>query len=91
MSATRITLTRYLLMQHQAHPGATGEFSVLSSQIALAAKMIARELSRAGRGQHLGASGEINIQGEATQNLHRRVPLLIGSREDVERAESFYH
>ncbi|MCS6926822.1 MAG: fructose-1,6-bisphosphatase, partial [Candidatus Binatia bacterium] len=69
MSATRITLTRYLLMQQQAHPGATGEFSVLLSQIALAAKMIAHELSRAGLGQHLGATGEINIQGEATQKL----------------------
>lgn len=69
MSAKSITLTRYLLMQQQAHPGATGEFSVLLSQIALAAKMIAHELSRAGLGNALGATGEINIQGEATQKL----------------------
>ncbi|HEV8712274.1 MAG TPA: class 1 fructose-bisphosphatase [Candidatus Binatia bacterium] len=69
MSTTGITLTRYLLMQQQAHPGATGEFSLLLSQIALAAKVIACELSRAGLADVLGATGEINVQGEATQKL----------------------
>jgi fructose-1,6-bisphosphatase I len=69
MSATSITLTPYLLVQQQAHAGATGECSVLLSQIALAAKMIAHELSRAGLGHNLGATGEVNVQGEATQKL----------------------
>jgi len=39
------------------------------SQIALAAKTIARELNRAGLNDVLGATGEINIQGEVTQKL----------------------
>lgn len=69
MSTTAITLTRYLLMQQQAHPGATGEFSALLSQIAFAGKAIARELSKAGLSGVLGATGEINIQGEVTQKL----------------------
>jgi len=69
MSTTGITLTRYLLMQQQAHPGATGEFSALLSQIAFAGKAIARELSKAGLSGVLGATGEINIQGEVTQKL----------------------
>lgn len=71
MSSKGITLTRHLLMQQQAHPGATGEFSVLLSQIALAAKIISHELSRAGLVDILGATGEINVQGEVTQKLDR--------------------
>jgi len=69
MTTSGITLTRYLLMQQQAHPGATGEFSLLLSQIALAAKTIACELSHAGLTDVLGATGEINVQGEVTQKL----------------------
>jgi len=69
MRMTGITLTRYLLMQQQAHPGATGEFSALLSQIVFAGKAIARELSKAGLSGVLGATGEINIQGEVTQKL----------------------
>lgn len=69
MSTTGTTLTRFLLMQQQAHPGATGEFSVLLSQIALAAKHIAYELGRAGLVGILGNTGETNIQGEIVQKL----------------------
>ena len=69
MEHTSITLTRYLLMQQREHPGATGEFSMLLSQIAFAAKTISRELGRAGLVDVLGASGEINIQGEVQQKL----------------------
>jgi fructose-1,6-bisphosphatase I len=69
MEKTSITLTRYLLMQQQEHSGATGEFSMLLSQIAFAAKTIAQELGRAGLADVLGDSGEINIQGEVQQKL----------------------
>jgi len=71
MSTRETTLTRHLLMQQQASPGATGEFSVLMSQIALAVKTIAYDLSRAGLVDILGATGDINIQGEVTQKLDR--------------------
>jgi fructose-1,6-bisphosphatase I len=68
---TGITLTRHLLMQQQASPGATGEFSLLMSQIAVAIKTIAHDLNRAGIMDLLGATGEINVQGEVTQKLDR--------------------
>ncbi|MBI3248347.1 MAG: class 1 fructose-bisphosphatase [Deltaproteobacteria bacterium] len=64
-----VTLTRHLLTQQQASPGATGEFSMLMSQIALAVKTIAHDLVRAGILDILGATGDINIQGEVQQKL----------------------
>jgi fructose-1,6-bisphosphatase I len=69
MSTTGTTLTRFLLMQQQSSPGATGEFSILLSQIALAVKTIGRELGRAGLVGILGSTGETNIQGEIVQKL----------------------
>lgn len=63
------TLTHHLLMQQQASPGATGEFSLLMSQISLAAKTIARDLRRAGILDILGATEAVNIQGEVQQKL----------------------
>jgi len=68
---TGITLTRHLLMQQQASPGATGEFSLLMSQIAVAIKTIAHDLTRAGIVDILGETGDINVQGEMTQKLDR--------------------
>lgn len=69
MSDERITLTRHILMQQQQHPGATGEFSILLSQIALAAKRISRRLRVAGLTDALGAKDKINVQGEIVQKL----------------------
>ena len=69
MSDERITLTRHILMQQQQYPGATGEFSILLSQIALAAKRISRRLRVAGLTDALGAKDEINVQGEIVQKL----------------------
>ncbi len=69
MAAETITLTRHILMQQQQHPGATGEFSILLSQIALAAKRISRRLRVAGLTGALGAKDEINVQGEIVQKL----------------------
>ena len=65
----RVTLTRHLLMEQQANPGATGEFSLLMSQISVAIKTIAHDLTRAGIVDILGGTGEINVQGEMTQKL----------------------
>lgn len=66
-----ITLTRHLLMQQQASPGATGEFSLLMSQVSVAIKTIAHDLTRAGIVDILGSTGDINVQGEMTQKLDR--------------------
>jgi fructose-1,6-bisphosphatase I len=63
------TLTRYVLSQQQVYPGASGELSVLLTQIGLAAKIISRELSRLGFGALWGETGETNVQGEEVKRL----------------------
>ena len=42
-----VTIERHIIDQEREHPGATGVFSDLLYDIALAAKLIARETSRA--------------------------------------------
>jgi fructose-1,6-bisphosphatase I len=69
MKNTAVTLPRYLLQQQQIHAGATGEFSILMSQISWAARQVAYELGRAGLLGILGATEEVNVQGEVVQKL----------------------
>ncbi len=64
-----ITIERHILEQERAYPEATGVFTSLLYDIALAAKIIARETSRAGLVQILGLAGKTNIQGEAQMKL----------------------
>ncbi len=64
-----VTIERHILEQQRAHPEATGVFTNLLYDIALAAKIIARETSRAGLVQILGLAGTTNIQGEAQMKL----------------------
>jgi fructose-1,6-bisphosphatase I len=64
-----ITIERHIMDQERAHPGATGMFSNLLYDIALAAKLIARETTRAGLAQILGLAGRINVQGEEQMKL----------------------
>ncbi len=67
--AEAVTLNRFILSSEHQVPGATGEFSALLSHIALAGKVIHREVSRAGLVDVLGATGEINVQGEEVKKL----------------------
>jgi fructose-1,6-bisphosphatase I len=64
-----MTLTRFIMEQQAQHPGATGEFSILLTQIATAAKIVAHEIRRAGLVNILGLTGETNVQGEAVRKL----------------------
>lgn len=64
-----VTLDRFI-KSHQSHFAyATGELSQLLRDIALAAKIVSREISRAGLSQVTGAFGNVNIQGEEQQKL----------------------
>ena len=64
-----VTIDRHIL-ETQAHfPGATGEFTGLMYQIALAAKVVSYEVNKAGLTMLLGKSGNINVQGEEVQKL----------------------
>jgi fructose-1,6-bisphosphatase I len=66
-----ITLSQFILQEEHRHPGATGEFTDLLHDIELAAKMINREVVRAGLVDMLGYTGGENVHGEKVQKLDR--------------------
>ncbi|HEY9823818.1 MAG TPA: class 1 fructose-bisphosphatase [Stenomitos sp.] len=64
------TLSRHVLQQLQSFGPEAQDLSALMSRIALAAKLIARRLSRAGLVEGaLGFTGDINVQGEAVKKM----------------------
>src|SRR3954454_5384574 len=63
------TIERFILDQEDRYPEATGELSNLLYDIALASKIIAAAIRRAGLVNILGAAGGINVQGEEQQKL----------------------
>lgn len=64
------TLGEFIIDRQAEYPGATGELSGILSSIRLAAKIIHRDINRAGLTQDiLGFSGEENIQGESQMKL----------------------
>jgi fructose-1,6-bisphosphatase I len=69
MSQIGMPLNRHIMEQQRDYPGATGDFTSLLTQIALAAKIISREVSKAGLVNVLGFTGEKNVQGEAVKKL----------------------
>jgi len=64
-----VTIERHILEQQRFFPEATGEFTYLLYDIALAAKIISREVNKAGLAEILGLAGAENIQGEQVMKL----------------------
>ncbi|MEX0882277.1 MAG: class 1 fructose-bisphosphatase [Cyclobacteriaceae bacterium] len=64
-----VTLDRFIKSKQQDFPYATGELSQILRDIALASKIVSREISRAGLSNVTGAFGQTNIQGEEQQKL----------------------
>lgn len=64
-----ITIERHIIEAEREFPEATGAFSSILYDIAFAAKMIAREVRRAGLADILGYTGEVNVQGEEVKKL----------------------
>jgi len=64
-----VTIERFIMEQERLHPEATGELSNLLYDLCLAAKIISRQVRRAGLTDILGESGTINVQGEVQQKL----------------------
>ncbi|HVT37405.1 MAG TPA: class 1 fructose-bisphosphatase, partial [Gemmatimonadaceae bacterium] len=64
-----VTIERYIIEQESLHPAATGELSGILYDLALAAKMIASKVRRAGLADILGAAESENVQGEIQQRL----------------------
>lgn len=63
------TIERHIIEQQRSYPEATGVFSSLMYDVALAAKIIARETTRAGLVDILGQAGKTNVQGEQQMKL----------------------
>ncbi|MFV1957574.1 MAG: class 1 fructose-bisphosphatase [bacterium] len=64
-----ITLTRHIYEKQKEHPEATGELTGILNQIALASKIVSREVNKAGLVEILGLTGDVNVQGEEVQKL----------------------
>ncbi len=64
-----VTISRFVVDQERLVPEATGSFTSLLHDIALAAKMIAREVNKAGLVDILGGAGKQNVHGESVQKL----------------------
>ena len=63
------TLDRFINRNERDFPYATGELSQLLRDIALATKILNREINRAGLNNLAGTFGEQNVQGEDQQKL----------------------
>ena len=63
------TIERHIIEQQRSFPQATGEFSALLYDVAFAAKIISREVRRAGLVDILGFTGAENVQGEMVRKL----------------------
>lgn len=64
-----LTLEQFIVDRQGEFDGATGAFSRLLRDISVAAKIVNRDVRRAGLLDILGNSGEINVQGEIQQKL----------------------
>ena len=64
-----INLTRHIYEKQREHPEATGELTGILNQIALAAKIVSREVNKAGLVEILGYTGESNIHGDEVRKL----------------------
>ena len=64
------TLSRHVLQQLQSFSADAQDLSALMNRIALAGKLIARRMSRAGLMENvLGFTGEVNVQGESVKKM----------------------
>src|SRR5438046_8366357 len=69
MDAHLVTLEQHLIEEQRHTAGASGDFTGLMTAIAVAAKVVSREVRRAGLTNVLGAAGSENTHGETQQKL----------------------
>lgn len=65
----QVTVTEHLLLHQKKSPMATGRFTSLLSELILSAKLISREVTKAGLVDVLGFTGDTNVQGEKVRKL----------------------
>jgi fructose-1,6-bisphosphatase I len=64
-----MTLERHIIEGERAHPGATGAFSGLLHGLSLAAKLVWREVTKAGLVNILGKTDRQNVSGDEVKKL----------------------
>jgi len=64
-----VTLDRFIMENQADFPFATGDLSQLLRDVAFAAKIVNREINRAGLSNIVGSMGSTNVQGEDQQRL----------------------
>lgn len=64
-----MTLERYINEQERMHPTATGEFSGVLHDLALASKLVWREVVKAGLVNILGVTDKTNVSGDVIKKL----------------------
>ena len=64
-----VTLEQFIIERQSDSPGSKGQFSRLLRDIALAAKIVDRDVRKAGLVDLFGNTGEINVQGEVQKKL----------------------
>ncbi|NPA95427.1 MAG: class 1 fructose-bisphosphatase [Thermodesulfobacteria bacterium] len=69
MESTGITVMEHLLIHQKENPLATGNFTRLLSELIFSAKIISREVKKAGLVDILGLTGKVNVQGEEVRKL----------------------
>lgn len=70
------TITEHLLLCEDECPAATGQFTRLLSELTTGAKMVSREVNKAGLVDILGVTGDINVQGEKVRKLDEFADLV---------------
>jgi fructose-1,6-bisphosphatase I len=63
------TVQQHILDEERLYPGASGDFTALLTSLILSAKIISREVNKAGLVKILGETGNINVHGETVQKL----------------------
>ena len=71
------TLTRFIIEEERQHPEATGEFTGLLTELASAAKIISRDVNKAGLAEVMGITGRTNVHGEKVQRLDEFANSLV--------------
>lgn len=69
MERSVVTIERHIIDAERQYPEATGALSNILYDLALAAKLITREVRRAGLADILGKTGHINVHGDQVKKL----------------------
>jgi fructose-1,6-bisphosphatase I len=72
-----VTIERHIIETQKQFPHATGDFSSLMYDIALAAKIIASEVNKAGLAEWMGYTGDTNVHGEEVRKLDEYADSII--------------